>query len=588
MTGGTSKASSTKKKLQESERKSTPSSASEDSAMYLTDPESGINPPAVATTTDISSLTTQLQLLLLQQQEQQETINLLLKQQLINHKPTPTPTPTHAVPVTPSHSMSSIVHHSLKIELFGVPQPTSYGEAPKYAANTRFVSWEQKMESYAGTYGLDILITHSPDKSWADAVASKPAHIPLSTLAGWYTQVCKRLVHAIHAAIIDAKIDKHQLIVDAKSGKPDDGTVLIGDIKIEVDANPHLIMTTLRDKLDTRTQYAVLPMLKRLFQMRWNTSKTKASTHLQSVRDILTPLHRLLCDEKLKPGEAFGETLQAILILSTLPPDLETDVKILTAQERITLPQVEAVMRKHEDIELSQGKPSDYPEKANALTHSRSHSSYKNKKKGKHNNNKREQNRSNPDRQERSSRRRHDSSDGSSSESNGSGSDHEDDIETTKERAMCLFDASAVTSIARQHSGAAVLLDSAATRHVWNNTAAVQHQRDIKPTLLYGATGEPVTVTQKGKVRLTPTITLRGVIIAPTATANIMSVNRITKAGYNVSFYRKSAVIRDPREGKVILHFKKENGLYVLHYDHKKPPPSPSGRVNRKNKAEGS
>jgi hypothetical protein len=588
MTGGTSKASSTKKKPQESERKSTPSSASEGSAMYLTESESGttpfINPPAVATTPDISSLTAQLQLL------QQQLTALQLQQPPKQEPPLGQHTDVHTVI---NQQSVPTVTHQFRIELFGVPQHTSIGEAPKFTIDDRFSTWQQKIEGLVGIHGLDPLVTKPPEQSWNDALIHKPGNVPIPTLQQWYLQAGKRIVYAISLATIGAGLDRDQLFADARANKTDNGVVTLGSLRIDVDANPYLIMQTLRDKYDTKTPYAAISIWKKLLAARWDPSKEKGTKHLQNVRDLFMQLDRLVADDRPKSGECFGETMKAIILLNTLPSAFSTDVKILTTQDKITTSQVDALIRKYDDADLRLGKTSSHhAESANALTHSLTHPSTKNhRKKGKHSTyqskDKREQRRSDTGKQERSSHRQRHSSDGSSSESDGSGSDPEDDIETRKERVMCLFGAPAAGSIARQHSDAAVLLDSAATRHVWNNTSAVHHQRDIKPTLLFGATGEPVTVTQKGRVQLTPTITLRGVIIAPTATANIMSVDRITEAGYNVSFYRKSAVIRDPHEGKVILHFKKENGLYVFHHDHKKPTPSPSGRVNRKNKAEG-
>ena len=137
----------------------------------------------------------------------------------------------------------------------------------------------------------------------------------------------------------------------------DNGIVVIDSLHIDVESNPYLIMQTLRDKYDSKTPFAAINIWKKLLTIKWNRTKEKGSKHLQSVRDLFTQLDRPVADDRPKNGERFSETMKSIILLNTLPPSLNTDVKILPMHDKITTSQVEALIRKYADTESSQTNP---------------------------------------------------------------------------------------------------------------------------------------------------------------------------------------------------------------------------------------
>jgi len=307
---------------------------------------------------------------LLQQQLQQQQEQMLKQQELIDQllkksqvKQDSQPANQQQLPVWPhTHSIQQ-----LRPELYGIPQQSSLGEAPKYTIGNRFATWKQEIEAFVGSHGLDPLVNKPPNQSWNDAVMLKPANVPLSTLQQWYVQASKRVVYAISLASIKAGLDRDQLLADARVDKPDNGVVTVGSLRIDVEANPYLIMQTLRERYDTKTPYAAISIWRKLLESRWDRNKDKGSKFLQTARDMFTQLDQLVADDRPKAGECFGETMKAIILLNMLPSSLATDVKILTTQDKITVAQVESLVRKYDDLQPGAAKSDKLTDKANAL-----------------------------------------------------------------------------------------------------------------------------------------------------------------------------------------------------------------------------
>ena len=447
-----------------------------------------------------------------------------------------------------------------RIELFGVPQLSSLGEAPKYTIGDRFATWQQKIEAFVGAQGLDPMVTLPPEQSWNEATAANTANVPISMLQRWYLQAGKRIVHAISLATINAGLDCDQLFADACAGKPDAGVVTIGSMRIDVDANPYLIMQTLRDKYDTKTPYAAISIWKKLLEIRWDRNKDKGSKHLQSVRDLFTQLDRLVADDRPKAGECFGETMKAIILLNTLPSSLATDVKILTTQDKITIAQVESLVRKYDDLQSNIGKSDKFVDKANVMT--------QDKQQGKKQHNKQRPNKfsNKPQQFDRNKKRR----------SNEGTAIKEGDIfsavmyEAANDHAQIDEDDAAATDAAlsaeftSEQESRTIILDSGATRHMWSQPADVTDVQTLDyPIRLLTATGRAVPVFKTGTVHVSPTIRLGEVAVVPQAQVNLMSVSRITKAGYRVVFEGIEAFVLSRTTNKVYLKFTNKDGLFV-------------------------
>lgn len=520
-------------------------------------------------------ITATVQLLQQQLQQQQALIDQLIKQQRVKSEQQ-----------QPSSNGQTQPIQQLRIELFGVHQLIALGELPKFVIDDRFTTWRQQVEAFVGIHGLDPLVTKPPEQSWADAVALKPANVPMSMLQLWYLQAGKRIVHAISLAMINAGLDRDQLLADARADKPDSGVVTVGPLRIDVDANPYLIMQTLRQKYDTKTPYAAINIWKRLLASRWDPSKEKGSKHLQTLRNLFTQLDRIVADDGHKKGECFGETIKSIIMLNTLPQTFSTDVKILTTQEKITTAQVEAVIRKYDDMgSRATSKADPHTDRANAFTDARSQYKAKRQQQQQYSTQSKHSrsHRSNKSGRLRSSRHRSHSSDSSSSDDSSSDSElkYAQEEEPNQPVSFCLIDEttvknSTVNHVKRQRSR--VLLDSGASCHVWNDPSTACEQRTLTtPRRMVTVTGESVSVTTTGIVWLAPKVQIKDVAIVPTATSNLMSVDKITQAGYSVSFYHDQAKIRD-NKWKVVLKFKKQDGLYVFYPDQEKRPSSPRQR----------
>ncbi|MCW3101490.1 MAG: retrovirus-related Pol polyprotein from transposon 1-94 [Chthonomonadaceae bacterium] len=457
---------------------------------------------------------------------------------------TPVPAATHVRPSV-----------QLKPELFGVYLPNSFSDAPKYSATELFSRWETAVHTYAGKDGLAPLITLPPSESWPLALAKNTNGIPITQLSAWYIQTGTRMVHAIIAALTNAHIDREQLLAEALS--LNNGTSVVDGLVIEADANPHLIMRTLRVKLDTRTQYASMPLLLNMFSQSMKltaTGKGAGIAHFYKFKEAFKQLFRVLADEKPKEGDGFNETLQSIIILASLPSDLSTEIKILTSKERISLSEVEGLLRKHDDLRPTQSK-GKVEEKANAFTQGQSK-----KQKGKGKPNKR------PDNKGHGQQRQHSTSASDS-----------DDIENLKTRTFLMAhelpagllpepDSSTESALATQYStrdSRLVILDSGATRHSWSQGSQIVDKEDlVEPLSMITASGHTFPVKQKGRVQITGTIAIKDVIHVPQLKVNLLSVHKITRAGYVVVFYGDHAVIQTPKN-KMVLKFMLRNGLYV-------------------------
>ena len=361
-------------------------------------------------------------------------------------------------------------------------------------------------------------------------------------------------MYAISLATIKAGLDREQLLADARADKPDNGIVVIDSLHIDVESNPYLIMQTLRDKYDSKTPYAAINIWKKLLTIKWNRTKEKGSKHLQSVRGLFTQLDRLVADDRPKNGECFSETMKSIILLNTLPPSLNTDVKILTMQDKITTSQVEALIRKYDDIESSMAK-SDKPnaDKANAFSnagHQKTKKQWKNKNKQSKNQNAGKQNQNNQ----------------SGSQSTVETA-HDDDLMTLRE--LCVDQPDMVdtdTALSAQFTteeGNRIILDSGATRHTVSQPGHFIDMEDLdNPITMLTATGQAVKVNKIGTVRISPSVRIGEVAVVPQARTNLMSVSRVTRAGFRVLFEGHQATVQT-HTGKVKLVFKLEDGLYV-------------------------
>ena len=511
--------------------------------------------PSSSTTTDPNAAVVHLLQQQLQQQREahdalQRQLSSLLQQQ--------------SSVKTEQSTTSSATPPQLRIELFGVQQATSLGEAPRYSTSERFATWKQKIVAFVGAHGLDPLVLKPPADSWNDALTTNPPNVPVPMLQRWYVQAGKRIVHAISLAVLNAGLDADQLCADARSGKPNNGTVTIGSMCVDVDANPYLIMQTLCDKYDTKTPYAALSIFKKLLEMRWDRSKVKGSTHLQAVRDLLTQLNRLVADDRPKAGECFGETMQAIIYLNTLPTSLATDVKILTTQDKITVAQVESVVRKYDDIQPTTAKSDKPSDKANAFVQDKRAGKDKSRKKQ----NKKEKHNKSPASYKMDKGNSSSINEGDvlnmllfelpPEHANDSVTDDDDHGDTLDEHQAL------AAKFTTEQEARTIVLDSGATRHTWSQPADVVNVRKLdNPMRLLTVTGSAVHVNKTGSVQITPSIRINDVAVVPQSQVNLMSVSRVTRAGFRVVFDGHEAYIVSRTSNKVYLKFTQKDGLYV-------------------------
>ena len=506
--------------------------------------------------------------------EQDALVKELLEQLKIKTESTTTPPPTS------TKSTASVSNRNL---LFRVSQNGAMGDAPKYSRNKRFATWRRDIANFAGKYGLDPLVRNAPAQSWEEAVNENFINLSEPELQSLYLSGGKRLVHAICSAISDAGIDGEQLIADAISGKPDNGATMVGTMKIAARENPYLIMETLRQKYDTKTQYATIGILDQLINLRLDHSKENGTIWFEKIRDLFTQLDRLTADDKPKPGECFGETVKSVITLRLLPTAWDTEIKILTNNERIPLDQVFQLLRRQDDLRNAQkaSKSDKISDKANTFVQRKPAG----KKQRNSDNNRNDTSHNRPNPQPRHAQRWQ----------NRGSAIQEGDIldclmkETRDDDQYYPADNDNASASAEEAAFSAtytnekdmrtIILDSGATRHTWVSSNQMTDVETLdNPIRLITATGKAVTVLKTGTIQVSPTVRMSDVAIVPQAHVNLMSVSRITRAGCRVVFEGHEAYVTSMTNNKVHLKFRMEDGLYVRDMMGSK---EPNGKQNR-------
>ena len=122
------------------------------------------------------------------------------------------------------------------------------------------------------------------------------------------------------------------------------------------------------------------------------------------------------------------------------------------------------------------------------------------------------------------------------------------------------------------------ILDSGASRHTWSNLSNVSNITTLDPPIkMIPAHGRPFLVRQTGTVQLTPKAKLQDVMVLPGGNVNLVSVSKITSAGYRVIFDAERAYISAAeRPDKYLIRFERQDGVYThrCYFDPTKLPKS--------------
>ena len=140
--------------------------------------------------------------------------------------------------------------------------------------------------------------------------------------------------------------------------------------------------------------------------------------------------------------------------------------------------------------------------------------------------------------------------------------------------------AAMAASDSRAQGATMTILDSGASRHLWRDEAMLTNQQALDvPIQLRLADGSTMQLKQGGVVNLRTTvpasssssgapksrlIILTDVAYHPGLHCNLISVSRIVKAGYDVSFEETHATVRHKGTQRVVLVVPRQGQLYVL------------------------
>ena len=457
---------------------------------------------------------------------------------------------------------------SQRVELFGAQVPSNFGEVPKYKQDAKLRSWRVLFEAHFGTLGLQQLLLVPATTSWNEALAMNHAGVKVSTLRSWYVTTATRMCYSLTTAVAGAGVDREQLLADAAAGKPNDGIILLpGDdgelFELPLDANPYAIMETLRAKLELRTPYAAIGIYRELNSIRWDRGRESGARFLQRFRAILSELDRLVASDRPKPGEALSETMKAIIALEAMPESMATEVKVLANAEAASLQQVEALLLRTDDQDAAKKRH------AKKSATEAAHAFYDNGKKPAGKPFRQHDKRGNNKPRDRRDQRR----------TRPAANDDDDSPATERKQYTLVFrevlpepvadeadyEQVLATRFSTNDASRCMILDSGASRHMWSLESQMENIKVSEtPIIMQGVTGAPLKVYKTGTVQLTSSVRMAGVMLVPSSGLNLLSVNKITEAGHQVTFDGDKAIVWtdhvNPNKRQPLLTFKKQDG----------------------------
>ena len=418
---------------------------------------------------------------------------------------------------------------------------------PRLSAADKFQEWSNGFLLWASTTNVEPLISMTAEASWQMDKEQNFVNNPINMLEASYRQLHKRLTSTMQLAINQLMPTTIDLGLSIKSSN--NPTRLVYGSLLQPEEDAHVWWTAIRNVYQQTSSYSLVTTWQQILALKFDPNKEPLAI-INEFNNLNERLNRAVGDEKPQSGNVLVETQKCVLILNALPESFNTDKAVLFSQTKLTVDAVRSMLvRAHEKKQVGSSKKQQQQqqqlsEQAN-LTHTNQQQQNKNKQKGKKDWKK------NPPK------------------STAPSGDHEMFLvelpDEPEQQEHVSSDHLLVHSISDERRSQLWCLDSGATRHVTVDPRCMFDCVSIPTIRLYSATGHSNVVRETGSVRLTTNVVIKGVAHMPGATVNLLSVSRITKAGYRAQFFDDGAIIRAKAPCQdVILRFKLEAGLYVM------------------------
>ena len=481
------------------------------------------------------------------------------------------------------------------VQLFGYPIVT-LPPPPKLNAPETFQSYIQEIETYAVVNNISYLMSLPSIESWQKAIlfnSERGMSLPLLTEV--YRSQHAKVIAILSIATIKV-IPMFSSIIDSiKAEMPILGSEPTPVQKWE---DAHVVWTKLRSMYEDHTAFNQLGLFRSLIALRYHDGDDPA-TVFDELYMLNTQLIQATMNDRPIAGQIFSESLKSVFIINALPKSMAPDIATILGRPTTSLAEVRGVMQRrwesHKVLQRSSvpavREPVAYA--ANDEGWRQLHHSWTDsllaineafRKSSEDANAPRigdpddEPSSSYPRSYERRSGRPQHTSQQQPRKFRKSGSGQGS---SSTMHTMCLIEQppppciptyytkearsnGSSNGISDDRNAFRVVLDSGASRHTWFNSSAVKEQKTVAPIDLITASGKALRVNKLGSVNITESICIKSVAVVPSAAVNLMSVSKVTAAGYNVDFTATHARILT-QTGSVLLTFKRApNGLYVF------------------------
>ncbi len=461
-----------------------------------------------------------------------------------------------------------MAHMMRQPSLFGQPL-SNLSAPPSLTSANKFAEWKACFVNYATMNNFHYLLKNQHSESWALAQEFNWNNMPDKQLKLIYTQLNERIVAAISSAIMPILPNMQSILDDIKLQTH--SSELDRFLPFHDDA--HLVWSKVCSMYEHRTMFSVVGTWNQLFSLRYKEG-TDPTILWNAFQSLNIKLITALKDDKLLSGQVLTEQCKAAILLNAMPESMTVDHSIMMNKDKIApIDVINHLARKYESTTKSSSRISTdsdpSAEKAYSLTPLSRHHNRSNARG--HGRIQQQSNWKNERRQRSHSPMNSDTDEESMPTGNWkqafyfeqtqSPSAHIDHTNTAITAKRC-------PAAARPHPSALhrVILDSGSTCHVWMSNNGVVDERQVPAQHVLSALGESTELSHVGTVQLTPNIRLTDVALVKSAPANLMSVHRVFQSGCRVVMHHDQAQIISRCGRRVLLTFRKENGLYVYYY----------------------
>ena len=458
--------------------------------------------------------------------------------------------------------------------LFG--QTTSTLPAPpKLMSLDKLGEWKRMFIDFLVMNNSNVFVELSAIESWKLAVELTPAHLKSSMMLQYiYVQQNRRIVSAISTAVIKVIPNLDSIIEEVKREAENGSTPApLSHLPPEFDA--YRVWSKLINNYEKKTIFGIHHLYNQIQGLKYIDGEDP-TVYLNQFQSLNSKLCHMLSDKTVPlKGQVFSESHKAILLLNGLPKSMGTDKTILMSKETLTVDELRSTLMRRFEAKGAKASSDTATEQANTFVSHRgrggNRGGYRGTRgarggrggRGGYNNQHNKQQHEQSESAEPPSHYNFMLYDVPTHPDDQSEEEIDSDDESEAEdQALALSGRTVVGDSVSER----VILDSGCTRHTWIDQRVVKDKKSVSMMRMATATGKLINITTLGTVDLHPRISIAGVAVVPSATANLLSVSRLTEAGCSIMFSRDKAELFSPSPHKEhILTFKREDNLYVYH-----------------------